>query len=261
MFGANNFFGYPDDAGGGAREPRRSVDGNAVGATSTAHAGSRRDHIPRFLRQAQPSPPAPAPSIEREIATLLAEQGYTPYSDPPGPVRDRNRNVIRRALAKFRSLYADPPRVKQRFYDRADRPGPVFAQGPVAAGVGYDAISHSERDYIDIFRSDDYQRNVESLNRFVPGRYRTEPTPRHNADAAAVWKAVMIEQPEIDTFVTKVRDLVMELAAGKTEIEQLKATLALRDTQIAESNNERDRLVHQLDNIHKALHPEPAPNV
>ena len=71
----------------------------------------------------------------------------------------------------------------------------------------------------------------------------------------------MIDEPEINTFVTKVRDLVMELAAGKTEIEQLKATLALRDSQIAESNNERDRLVLQLDNIHKALHPEPAPNV
>ena len=71
----------------------------------------------------------------------------------------------------------------------------------------------------------------------------------------------MIDQPEIDSFVTKVRDLVTELANRKTDIEQLKATLALRDTQIAESNNERDRLVHQLDNIHKALHPEPAPNV
>ena len=71
----------------------------------------------------------------------------------------------------------------------------------------------------------------------------------------------MIDQPEIDSFVTKVRDLVTELANRKTDIEQLKATLALRDTQIAESNNERDRLVLQLDNIHKALHPEPAPNV
>ena len=244
--GGADFYGYPDDT--------RNIPRARAAADSGGDDGRP---IPAFL-----TPPAPAPSqatsIERELATLLRERGITPYPDRPGPVRDRNRNLIRVALGKLGSLFPATDlfgshRVQSvNWGTGGTRDGTPWAntQRPIPPPL--------RRRPVDI-RDDPFRlASDRDADRRAPDQYGIKQTPRNHPESSG---PIMIENEKLDAFVSQVRDLVADNAAKTAEIENLKAQIALRDTQNADAIKTIDGLNAKLHNIHLLINPEPTPNV